>query len=61
MVLRRSQVRKLLGPDERIMSLTTFPRLGCPGFLYPHVEPRGEASHSLFIPDEAINTHPRFR
>ena len=61
MVLRRSQVRKLLAANERLMTLTSFPRLGCPRFLYPHVEPRGEASHSLFIPDEAINTHPRFR
>ena len=61
MVLRRQQVRRLLRPGERLVTLTVFPRLGCPRFLHPHAEPRGEASHSLFIPDEAINTHPRFR
>jgi len=61
MALRRQQIAPLLQPHERLMSLTCFPRLGCPRFLEPHYEPRGEASHSLFIPDEAINTHPRFR
>lgn len=61
MLLRRSQVQKLLGEDERLMTVTMFPRLGSPRFLEPHFEPNGESSQSLFIPDEAINLHPRFR
>ena len=39
-------------------------RLGCPGFTKPEYRPtpvEAGVSRSLFFPDEAINTHPRFR
>ncbi|KAI8055820.1 glutamate-cysteine ligase-domain-containing protein [Syncephalis plumigaleata] len=61
MKLRRSLVREYLKPNETIISMTSFPRLGAPGvFLDPHSEPEGQSSHSLFVPDEAINPHARF-
>lgn len=39
-------------------------RLGCPGFTQPEYRPtpvEKGVSKSLFFPDEAISTHPRFR
>ncbi|KAI9598783.1 glutamate-cysteine ligase-domain-containing protein [Syncephalis fuscata] len=61
MNLRRLLAQQQLKPNETIISITSFPRLGAPGvFLDPHHEPKGEASHSLFTPDEAINPHARF-
>jgi len=61
---RREEVEQLLGPDEVIMSLTSFPRLGCKDFTFPPTEPNPltGASRSLFIPDEVIFPgHPRFK
>jgi glutamate--cysteine ligase catalytic subunit len=57
---RRKVIQARLTEGEELLAVTTFPLLGAKNFLYPHYEPKGEASHSLFIPDEAINTHPRF-
>ena len=53
-------VQRYLKEDEYLLCLTNFPRLGAGEFLDPHHEPRGNASHSLFIPDEAIAPHARF-
>lgn len=63
---RRQEVAGLLSADESIMSITSFPRLGCPNFSFPSYEPRPDcsdcAARSLFFPDEAIfQGHPRFR
>ncbi|XP_014673812.1 PREDICTED: glutamate--cysteine ligase catalytic subunit-like [Priapulus caudatus] len=65
---RRAEMMALLDDSagETALSLTAFPRLGCPGFTEPPAEPRPEteesASRSLFYPDEAIFPgHPRFR
>ena len=60
MVERRKVIQARLNEGEELIAVTTFPLLGAKNFLHPHHEPKGEASHSLFIPDEAINTHPRF-
>ncbi|VVC45915.1 Hypothetical protein CINCED_3A009299 [Cinara cedri] len=60
---RREEAQRLLGPDEVLMTITNFPRLGCPEFTWPVDEPTPKAgvSRSLFIPDSAIfNGHPRF-
>src|SRR5579859_1177246 len=43
------------------ITITSFPRLGCPNFTDPPFSPSGPAARSLFVPDEIINTHPRFR
>ena len=36
---RRAEVQSLLGPDERIFSMSCCPRLGCPGFSIPELQP----------------------
>lgn len=57
----RKIARGKMHPHEVPVTLTSFPRLGVKGvFLDPHHEPNGEASQSLFLPDEIINPHVRF-
>ncbi|XP_050689699.1 glutamate--cysteine ligase catalytic subunit-like [Eriocheir sinensis] len=58
------ELQSLLQPDEVILSLTNFPRLGCPDFAYPPAwpDPNSGASRSLFFPEAAITqSHPRFK
>ncbi|XP_040839498.1 glutamate--cysteine ligase catalytic subunit isoform X5 [Ochotona curzoniae] len=60
---RRKEASSLLGENQALCTITSFPRLGCPGFTLPEYKPNpveGGASKSLFFPDEAINKHPRF-
>ncbi|RWS09698.1 glutamate--cysteine ligase catalytic subunit-like protein [Dinothrombium tinctorium] len=64
MRLRRHEVEQLLAKDEALLCLTSFPRLGCPGFCHPPAEPDPihSATGSLFYPDDAIfGGHPRFK
>ncbi|XP_025829413.1 glutamate--cysteine ligase [Agrilus planipennis] len=64
MKYRRDEVSQLLKNGEVIMSLTNFPRLGCPDFTDPPTQPTPNegVTRSLFFPDEAIyNGHPRFK
>uniref|UniRef100_A0A1A9ULK3 Glutamate--cysteine ligase n=1 Tax=Glossina austeni TaxID=7395 RepID=A0A1A9ULK3_GLOAU len=63
---RREEVTELLEPDECVMSITNFPRLGCKQFTHPICNPSPEnvssAARSLYFPDEAIYPgHPRFK
>ncbi|CAK8697360.1 unnamed protein product [Clavelina lepadiformis] len=64
MEMRRKEIQKWLQPDEQIITLTTFPRLGCLNFTSPSYKVVCPESNpicqSLFIPDEAIYNHPRF-
>jgi glutamate--cysteine ligase catalytic subunit len=62
MRLRRRIARKHLLPHELPVTLTSFPRLGVTDapFTEPPLEARGNASRSLFLPDEVINPHARF-
>jgi glutamate--cysteine ligase catalytic subunit len=60
---RRQEVQAMLGSNERVYSLTAFPRLGCDDFTFPATiaDPENSVSRSLFWPDAAIfNGHPRF-
>ncbi|KAH0518962.1 Glutamate--cysteine ligase catalytic subunit [Microtus ochrogaster] len=60
---RRKEATSVLGENQALCTITSFPRLGCPGFTLPEYKPNPEeegASKSLFFPDEAINKHPRF-
>ncbi|XP_065586886.1 glutamate--cysteine ligase catalytic subunit isoform X3 [Cyrtonyx montezumae] len=60
---RRQEAASVLKEHEAVCTVTSFPRLGCPGFTLPEYKPtpvEGGASKSLFFPDEAINKHPRF-
>ncbi|GAA96984.1 uncharacterized protein L969DRAFT_54002 [Mixia osmundae IAM 14324] len=61
MRFRRQLARQKMKRHEVPITMTSFPRLGVKGvFLDPHHEPTGQASHSLFLPDEMINPHVRF-
>ncbi|XP_022119761.2 glutamate--cysteine ligase catalytic subunit [Pieris rapae] len=64
MKFRRAEASTLLKDGEVIMSITNFPRLGCPGFTSPPYTPTPNSGVSLsrFFPDEAIYPgHPRFK
>ncbi|RIA87557.1 glutamate-cysteine ligase-domain-containing protein [Glomus cerebriforme] len=62
MKFRRQLAAKYMKPNEVPITITSFPNLGCQGqFLEPHYEPKGEASRSLFVPDQIINPHARFQ
>ncbi|WFD30830.1 glutamate--cysteine ligase [Malassezia sp. CBS 17886] len=62
MHLRRRLARAHLRANEVPMTLTSFPRLGVRDapFTEPAFTAQGDASRSLFLPDELINTHVRF-
>uniref|UniRef100_A0A672HLV3 Glutamate--cysteine ligase n=1 Tax=Salarias fasciatus TaxID=181472 RepID=A0A672HLV3_SALFA len=60
---RRREASSVLNKNETLCTITSFPRLGCPGFTRPEHRPtpvEKGVSKSLFFPDEAINQHPRF-
>ncbi|XP_052833099.1 glutamate--cysteine ligase catalytic subunit-like [Octopus bimaculoides] len=63
-VIRKS-IKQLLGPDQSLVTLTVFPRLGCRNFTFPsydadkHVT---EIHQSVFIADAALCfSHPIYR
>nr|AFP33287.1 gamma-glutamylcysteine synthetase [Dugesia japonica] len=62
---RRNEINELyLKNDECMLTITAFPRLGCPNFTSPKTKPDPikSVSKSLFFPDEAIQSdHPRFK
>ena len=60
MLARRKEVQQLLEPGEAIMSVTHFPHLGVGDFTVPAFPPGGPVTESLFVPDQVINSHPRF-
>jgi len=65
MRLRRRELETLLEEDEICVSISTFPRLGCPDFTVPYTEPDpsnpDNFSKSLFWPSKATFLgHPRF-
>ncbi|SPO28439.1 probable gamma-glutamylcysteine synthetase [Ustilago trichophora] len=62
MRLRRQIARSHLKPNELPITLTSYPRLGVTDapFTEPHYEANGNASRSMFLPDELINPHARF-
>ena len=60
MVKRREVSESELPSHIKPLTLTTFPRMGCPNFTSPCAKPIGPASQSLFLPDEIINRHVRF-
>ena len=63
MRLRRKQAQDILGEDEFVMSITSFPHLGCENFTWPNYTstPHEGITRSLFFVDQAIyQDHPRF-
>lgn len=58
---RRKIVLEKLSENEKLVSLPNFPLLGVENCFVPTVSLADtEASHSIFISDMAINSHPRF-
>ena len=50
MAKRRKHIQSLLeGPDESILSLTVFPRIGCPDFTTPPTKPQPETGISRLV------------
>jgi len=66
MLLRRKLVEEILAPNEGILAIVNFPRLGATcdeafvPFTYPPFPPGGPHSQSFYTPDQIINPHPRF-
>jgi len=64
MKARRDELEALLAEDELAVSMTVFPRLGCPSFTFPSAtpDPVNSFTKSLFWPNEAtFQGHPRFK
>ena len=51
---RRKELSNLLASNESVMTITSFPRLGCPNFSYPSFEVRPDdpdcAARSNYFP-----------
>lgn len=60
MALRRAAVQDLLEEDESALTLTAFPRQGCPRYTFPETAPGGPVARSFYTSDDVINPHPRF-
>ncbi|CAK9435531.1 uncharacterized protein LODBEIA_P02580 [Lodderomyces beijingensis] len=60
MAKRRQLSREELPNNIKPLTLTSYPRMGCPNFTSPPAKAIGPASQSLFLPDEIINRHARF-
>lgn len=61
MAKRREIAKTRLHKNEVPLTFTSSPILGTPGpFTEPYYPPTGDASRSLFLPDEIINPHARF-
>lgn len=61
MRLRRENAANVIDSADKLMSLTAFPMMGVADFIVPKGVFTNEASMSFFVPDEAINLHPRFK
>ncbi|OLY83270.1 Glutamate-cysteine ligase catalytic subunit [Smittium mucronatum] len=61
MKFRRAETTSLLKPNQFIFSISTFPLMGKGDWLTPHFPADGKYFQSLFLPDQVINPHPRFR
>eukprot|EP00397_Hematodinium_sp_SG-2012_P008481 GEMP01008543.1.p1 GENE.GEMP01008543.1~~GEMP01008543.1.p1 ORF type:complete len:812 (+),score=192.82 GEMP01008543.1:165-2600(+) len=70
MRLRRSRLMSVLVEGEIVPTMASFPMLGVGSpadYIWdPHTDAqdmktRGPIANSLFVPDEVINLHPRFR
>lgn len=58
---RRKIAKEHMMPHEYPITLTTFPRIGCPGqFTDPYYPVSGPKLRSQFVPDEIANPHIRF-
>ena len=58
--LRQQRIQSVLAPDERVLSIVSFPTFGVGTFTEPAHEAGGNISLSAYSPDGCINPHPRF-
>jgi glutamate--cysteine ligase catalytic subunit len=60
---RRQLAKSYLKPNEVAITLTSYPRLGVQDvFTDPPTDPAGaKSSHSMFLAEDIINPHPRYR
>ncbi|PVU87665.1 hypothetical protein BB559_001713 [Furculomyces boomerangus] len=61
MIYRRNETMNLLNKNQSILSITSYPMMGTKDWFTPFHEPDGIYFQSLFLSDEIINPHPRFR
>lgn len=66
MKLRREELLSLLKQkDEFVVTMSTYPRLGCEDTFYPPLENKvdeNDATRSIYVSDEVLNQlHPRFK
>ncbi|CAG2102987.1 unnamed protein product, partial [Medioppia subpectinata] len=60
---RRRDIKHLLGPDEALLCLGNFPRLGCDDISVPYSspDPLNSSTGSIFVSDVLTNSaHPRY-
>jgi len=60
---RRAKIEEQLRPNERILSIGSFPLLGSweeKDYLFPFSATCGEIAESIFVSDAVINPHNRF-
>ncbi|KAI7862999.1 glutamate-cysteine ligase-domain-containing protein [Spinellus fusiger] len=60
MRLRRRTATDAMKPNQRPVTIVSYPRLGCSDGMTPYHKPEGVVCKSLFSPDEAISPHARF-
>ncbi len=61
MNMRRVVAERALNDSNiKPLTITSYPLMGVGNFTEPKSEPNGNASRSLFLPDEIINRHVRF-
>ena len=60
MALRRKEIQKLLRVNQSVLTIPSYPRIGCGYFTTPPVLPFGEAAQSVFTGDMVMSPHPRF-
>lgn len=53
-------MESILSEDEYVLTVVNHPRFGVGEFTHPAAPPRGPIAQSAFVPDLAINPHPRF-
>ncbi|KAG5456837.1 MAG: glutamate-cysteine ligase-domain-containing protein, partial [Olpidium bornovanus] len=57
----RQLAKEQMNENEVPITLVSFPRLGCEAAIEGPSEPQGPVAQSIYVPDEVINPHARFR
>jgi len=63
MKLRRDQINSFLGENEKMVTMTTYPLIGCKDYTLPYLEvgPENPMTKSIFFHDEVTCTYPAYR